>query len=60
MPTPASKFRGQKKRVGANVLLRLFQFIQACEDLGLKVILGEQSIEYLLFKRICTGQLVVA
>ena len=37
--------------------MRLLQFIQTCEDLGLKVILGEQSIEYFLFKRICKGDL---
>ena len=40
-----------------NVPLRLFKFIQTCEDLGLKVIFGEQSIEYFLFKRICKGDL---
>jgi len=59
MPTPASEFGFQKKEPETNVPLRLFKFIQTCEDLGLKVIFGEQSIEYFLFKRICKGDLVV-
>ena len=59
MPTPASEFGFQKKEPETNVPLRLFKFIQNCEDLGLKVIFGEQSIEYVLFKRICNGDLAV-
>jgi hypothetical protein len=37
-----------------NAPLRLFRFIHTCEDLGVKVILGEQSMEYCLFKWIHT------
>jgi hypothetical protein len=59
MRTPASDFGSQKKKLDKNVVVRLFKFIQTCEDLGLKVILGEQSIEYFLFKRICEGDLAV-
>ena len=57
MPTPASEFGFQKKEPETNMPLRLFKFIQTCEDLGLKVIFGEQSIEYFLFKRICRDHL---
>jgi radical SAM superfamily enzyme YgiQ (UPF0313 family) len=53
MLTPASEFTSQKRRLNKNVRMRLFRFIQTCEDLGLKVIFGEQSIEYYLFNRIC-------
>jgi hypothetical protein len=60
MPTPASEFGSQKKRLDKNAPMRIFTFIQTCKDLGLKVILGEQSIEYFLFKRICKGHLAVS
>lgn len=53
MPTPASDFVSQKEKANKNILTRLLKFIQTCGDLGLKVIFGEQSIEYFLFKRIC-------
>lgn len=59
MATPASEFSSQKKQPDKDVAVRLFRFIQTCEDLGLKVILGEQSFEYFLFKRICKGHLAV-
>ncbi len=59
MSTPASEFNFRKKEPETNVRLGLFRFIQTCEDLELKVIFGEQSIEYFLFKRICKGCLAV-
>jgi hypothetical protein len=59
MPTPASEFGSQKKRLDKNAPMRILKFIQTCEDLELKVILGEQSIEYFLFKRIFNGHLTV-
>ena len=59
MRTPSSEFRSQKRKLDKNGPMRLFKFIQTCEDLGLKVIFGEQSIEYFLFKRICKGDLAV-
>jgi hypothetical protein len=60
MATPASEFSSQKKQLDKNAPMRLVQFIQMCEDLGLKVVLGEQSIEYCLFKWIHTGRLAVS
>jgi radical SAM superfamily enzyme YgiQ (UPF0313 family) len=50
MATPASEFGSQNKQPEHNATMRLFQFVQTCEDLGLKVCLGEQCIEYFLFK----------
>ena len=50
MATPASEFSSQNKQPEQNALMRLIQFIQTCENLGLKVVIGEQSIEYFLFK----------
>jgi hypothetical protein len=58
MRTPASEF-GSQKRLDEKAPMRLFKFIQICKDLGLKVILGEQYMEYFLFKRICKGGLCV-
>jgi hypothetical protein len=57
MPTPASEFGSKSKQPGAKVPLKLLKFVLRCEDLGLKVLLGEQSIEYFLFKRICQGHM---
>lgn len=53
MATPASEFSSRNKQAHKNTLMRLFRCIQACKDLGLKVIVGEQAIEYFLFKSIC-------
>ncbi len=55
MATPASEYSSKKKQPDANTLIRILQFIRTSEDLGLKVCLGEQSIEYTLFNRILTG-----
>jgi hypothetical protein len=35
--------------------MRLFRLMLACEELGLKVIFGEQSVEYYIFHKICRG-----
>jgi hypothetical protein len=56
MATPASEFGSQKKQPAANTLMRLFQFIQTCEELGLQVCVGEQCAEYVLFKRAYRGR----
>jgi hypothetical protein len=53
MATPASECSSQKGQPDKNTPLRLLRFIQTCEDLGLKVIVGEQSIEYVMFNKIC-------
>jgi len=58
--TPDSKFGLQKKQRNKNAPLRVLRFIQICKDVGLKVIFGEQSIEYFLFNRICKGPLAVS
>ena len=60
MATPASEFGSQKKQPDTNAPMRLFQFIQRCEDLGLKVCVGEQCIEYFLFKWVYTGSVAVS
>jgi hypothetical protein len=54
MATPASEFSSQKKQADKNVPVRLFRFIQTCEDMGLKVCIGEQCAEYVLFKKVYT------
>ena len=57
MVSPASEFGSQKKLPNKNTPMRLLRFIQTCEDLGLKVCVGEQCIEYILFKWIFTNRL---
>jgi hypothetical protein len=57
MLTPASEFSSENKQPDENIPMRMFRFIQTCEDLGLKIIFGEQSIEYFIFKRICKDRL---
>jgi hypothetical protein len=59
MASPASEFASQKKRYSPDTSIRLFQIIQTCGDLGLKVCVGEQCLEYFLFKRVCKGQLAL-
>lgn len=56
METPASELASQGKGPDKNTQLRLFRFIQICQDLGLKVCLGEQSIEYTVLKRLNDGR----
>jgi radical SAM superfamily enzyme YgiQ (UPF0313 family) len=58
--TPASEFSSQKKQRDKDAPVRLLRFIQTCEDLGLKVIFGEQSIEYFLFKWVHTHHAAVS
>jgi len=60
MATPASEFGSQKKQPDTNAPMRLFQFIQRCGELGLKVCVGEQCVEYFLFKWVYTGDLAVS
>ena len=50
MATPASEFNSQNKQPEQNVFMRLIRFVRTCEELGLKAVLGEQCIEYFLFK----------
>lgn len=48
--TPSSEFGSQEKHVDEKALLKVFRFIQVCEELGLRVCLGEQCMEYLAFQ----------
>ncbi len=58
--TPASEFSSQKKQPANNALLKLVQLVQWCEDLGMKVCVGEQCIEYFLFHRVYTDRPAVS
>jgi radical SAM superfamily enzyme YgiQ (UPF0313 family) len=58
MATPASELGSKKKQPDKETPLRLFQLMKTCEDLGLKVCLGEQSFEYFLFKWVTQGDRV--
>jgi len=56
MATPSSEFSLQLKQPEKLTSLRLLRFIQTCKDLGLKVVIGEQAIEYFIFERTCKGR----
>jgi hypothetical protein len=60
MISPASEFSSQKKLPDKNTPMRLLRFIQTCEDLGLKVCVGEQCLEHFLFKWVHTRRLAVS
>lgn len=60
LATPASELSSQKQQRNKDTPTRLLQLVQTCVDLGLKVCLGEQSIEYFLFRWICTHHLVAS
>jgi len=60
MVSPASEFGSQKKLPDKNTPMRLLRFIQTCEDLGLKVCVGEQCIEYILFRWVYTNRLTMS
>jgi hypothetical protein len=60
MASPASEFSTQRKRPDKNTPMRLFQLIQWCDDQGLKVCVGEQCIEYFLFKWVYTDYLAMS
>jgi len=55
--TPASDFSLMKKEPHNNTLLRLIKMIRVCEDLGIKVCVGEQCAEYVLFKKVYPGEI---
>jgi len=57
MTSPGSEF--DNKQHAPDTPIRLFQIIQTCEDLGLKVCVGEQSAEYVLFKKAYKGHLAI-
>ena len=55
MATPASYFSLMKKEPDTHTSIRLNKLIRVCEDLGIKVCIGEQSAELVLFKKVYTG-----
>jgi hypothetical protein len=53
MMSPASDFSLMEKKPHGNTLTRLKRMISLCVDAGIKVCVGEQSAEYVLFKTVC-------
>ena len=54
MPSPASDFSQEGKNPHDQTFKRLQELIGVCVDAGLKVCVGEQSAEYVLFKTVCS------
>ena len=52
MITPGSDFSIAKKETNSNALIRLNTLIRVCKDIGIKVCVGTQSAEYVLFKSV--------
>ncbi len=52
MITPCSDFYLTEKEPNSNALSRLNTLIRVCKDIGIKVCVGTQSAEYVLFKRV--------
>ncbi len=50
--TPGSEYTLTKKESSPDTPRRLKKTVQVCEDAGIKVCIGEQGAEYVLFKRI--------
>ncbi len=55
--TPASDFALMRKESNSNTLTRLKKLIGICEDIGIKVCVGEQSAEYVLIKKVYPDEL---
>jgi hypothetical protein len=55
MPSPASDFTRTGQGPHADTFFRLQELIRVCRDSGLKVCVGEQSAEYVLFKKVYPG-----
>ncbi|RJR51184.1 MAG: radical SAM protein [Desulfobacteraceae bacterium] len=52
MITPASDFHRTRRLPSATTTIRLTNIVKECQDLGLKVCIGEQCAEYLSFRRV--------
>ena len=52
MITPGSDFFLTNKEPNTSVMNRLHTLIRVCKDIGIKVCVGEQSAEYVLFKSV--------
>ncbi|MFH1116427.1 MAG: radical SAM protein [Pseudomonadota bacterium] len=53
MPTPYAEFGTQNEMPSSETPIRLIHFTMKCEDLGLRVCVGEQCAEYVLFETMC-------
>ena len=56
MPSPASDFTRTGQGPHADAFSRLQELIKVCRDSSLKVCVGEQSAEYVLFKKVYPGR----
>ena len=52
MRTPASHFSMIPEASSTDMLFRLGKFIKACTEMGIKVCVGEQSAEYVLYNEV--------
>lgn len=52
MLTPGSDFTHTGERASGNTMARLGEITKRCQDMGLQVCIGEQSAEYLSFRRV--------
>jgi hypothetical protein len=57
MITPASDFSLMRKELNNDILFRLGKLIKVCTDIGIKVCVGEQSAEYVLFNAVYPGNI---
>jgi len=55
--TPASDFSLMKKGPHNNTTSRIIEIIRVCQDLGIKVCVGEQSAEYIMLKKVYPGEI---
>jgi hypothetical protein len=52
MVTPASDFSFMHKEPNTNALFRLMKLVKVCTDIGIKVCVGEQNAEYVLYNEV--------
>ena len=57
MYTPASAVSETKEKSNQHTAIRLNELVRICKDTGIFVCMGEQSAEYILFKKVCPGQI---
>lgn len=57
MVTPGSEFFGSDDEVNAQILIRLFKLVKVVSEAGIKVCVGEQSDEYVIFRSAYEGDL---
>ncbi len=55
MLTPGADDTETKKKPSRHTARRLNELIKICQGSGISVCLGEQSAEYILFKKVCPG-----